>query len=48
MVGYNLMLIFKVFAETVPVSKPAKFLPAALALRVCSKSGYAETTRQSL
>lgn len=26
MVGDNLMLIFKVFAETVPVSKPAKFL----------------------
>ncbi len=39
MVTDNLMLILESFRETVPVSKPAKFLPAALALRVCSKAG---------
>ena len=39
MVTDNLMHILESFRETVPVSKPAKFLPAALALRVCSKAG---------
>lgn len=33
----DLVLLQKVFRETVPVSRPAKFLPAALALRGFSK-----------
>jgi hypothetical protein len=35
----NLVLLLKDFRETVPVSRPAKFLPAALALRGFSKGG---------
>ena len=35
------------FRETVPVSRPAKFLPAALALRGFPKEGQAEIIRLS-
>jgi hypothetical protein len=34
----DLMFTIGFFRETVPVSKPAKFLLSALALRVCSKA----------
>ncbi len=37
--GNDLMFTIGFFRGTVPVSKPAKFLLSALALRVCSKAG---------
>jgi hypothetical protein len=41
----DLTSLLKDFPETVPVSRPAKFLPAALALRGFLKDCQAENIR---